>query len=98
MRHTLFKNLENPFWSFVSLDHYQDQHLDAYSSSVAAVPGFNLLYLHHGETLEAFEKALAWYQEKGQDALIVCEKGDATALIAAQKERLHLIEEAQQRQ
>ncbi len=59
MRHTLFKNLENPFWSFVSLDHYQDQHLDAYSSSVAAVPGFNLLYLHHGETLEAFEKALA---------------------------------------
>lgn len=94
MHHTLFKNLENAFWSFVSLDHYQDQHLHAYSSSVTAVSGFNLLYLHHGATLEALEKALAWYQEKGQDALIVCEKGDASALIAAQKERLHLVEEA----
>lgn len=94
MHYTLFKNLEQTFWSFLSLDHYQDQYIQAYCSSVTAVSGFNLLYVDHGATLDQLQKALAWYQEKGRDALIVCAKGEASLLVSAQKETLNLTDEA----
>lgn len=94
MHYALFKNLEHVFWSFLSLDHFQAPHIQAYCSSVTAVSGFNLLYIDHGATLDQLQKALAWYQEKGRDALIVCAKGEASALVSAQKEILNLTDEA----
>lgn len=90
MQYTTFKQLERAFWQYLSLNSYQDEHIQAYCSSVTTVSGFNLLYVENGASMIALENALNWYRQKERDVIIVCEKGSASALVSAHQEQLQL--------